>query len=198
MCKADSANPKHLLKCRQFLGSPCCLSNSLANMKNFSFILQNCVGIFTAGICLQTLVLAGLYRPFTYYSNYAKHDKNTSSTDFSTTRNAEESTSNEHDMKLECQEQRNLGHQQHITSVFSSQNRHRYSSTESESEEINQLTSASKNAHETSAVGRLQSFNWKLVYNPRCVSFGICAVLFVGAIHTSYQSIPPLGQQTGM
>ena len=47
------------------------------------------------------------------------------------------------------------------------------------------------------AASRINSFNWRLVYNPRCIMLGISTLLQVAASMTAYQCIPFLGYQTG-
>ena len=47
------------------------------------------------------------------------------------------------------------------------------------------------------AASRINSFNWRLVYNPRCIMLGISTLLQVAALTTAYQCIPLLGDQTG-
>ena len=50
---------------------------------------------------------------------------------------------------------------------------------------------------EEERVASKPSINWRLVYNPECIVFGVSMMLQVSSLLTAYQCIPLLGEQTG-
>ncbi|XP_067942363.1 monocarboxylate transporter 12-B-like isoform X1 [Watersipora subatra] len=179
------------------------------------------------GLCIQTMVLAALLRPLSYYSRWVK-----SSSESGGEVAEEEDNSNSHfvdENKIRKRSQ-SLGAkclQENDIDTCNSKDTFLSTPDKLDSLSLRQAVRKQENHHLSSlqilAISsqhlegsriiaapitseipsqdnkkKKKSFKWKIVYNPWCIMLGFSALAFASGSNAILQCIPPLGKQIGI
>ncbi|XP_067941384.1 monocarboxylate transporter 9-like isoform X2 [Watersipora subatra] len=176
------------------------------------------------GLCIQTMVLAALLRPLSYYSRWVKSSNESSGEVSAEEDNSNSCTVDQNEFRKRSQ---SLG-SKHLRENDIDNSRNMFLSTPDKMDSLSLHQAIRKENHHLSSLQILaissqhlegsriiaapitseipsqdnkkkkKSFKWKIVYNPWCLILGFSILTFTSGTDSVLQCIPPLGKQIGI